>query len=184
MSTGGTGVVSESDSGRGMYAQTAGTSLPALEAQYIGPGGTSAVYADGHNGAGVRGHSNTGFGVSGISEGSTGIYGQSNLAGFIIIDGGITPGGIGVQGVNNLDYSTGVSGIANGTLGTGVSGTSQTGTGVDGSSQTGGTGAIGSGEYCVRGYGGDIGVYAQNTTTRGNVVYLPVVCERGKSVIG
>ena len=180
--TGGTGVVGESDSGRGIYAQTAGTSLPALEAQYIGPGGTSAIYADGHNGDGVRGHSNTGFGVSGISEGSTGVYGQSNLAGFLIIDGGITPGGIGVQGVNNLDYSTGVSGIANGTLSTGVSGStsgngpgvsgsSQSGTGVSGSSQSG-TGVSGGGGYGVRGYGGDIGVYAQNSTTSGNIVYL------------
>ena len=155
------------------------------------------------------GDSNTGDGVVGTSNGDTGVYGRSNLAGSIGED--IVYGGTGVFGVNDQIVGTGVQGQANGDNGTGVWGISVNGYGVFGTSTSGfgvsgtstdgfgvagssgssigvkgdsgsGTGVYGNcnGGYGVTGAGGNVGVYAHNSTVAaGNDAYLASQCCAG-----
>ena len=71
------------------------------------------------------GDSNTGDGVVGTSNGDTGVYGRSNLAGSIGDD--IVYGGYGVFGVNDQTVGIGVFGQGNGDNGFGIWGTSTSG---------------------------------------------------------
>jgi hypothetical protein len=126
---------------------------------------------------GVWGDSAVEYGVVGTSGGPAGVYGTSNKSDF--------PAGIGVLGVNSRGTGTeghgligvigkgsvrGVSGVCDTSYGT--TGVSTSGTGVAGSSDSG-TGVLGqSNQYGIRGEGGNIGIYAHNSTVDGHDVYL------------
>lgn len=115
--------------------------------------GGSGVYGENnlYRGIGVLAQADSGYGVSGFSATLVGVVGQS--------------GGQGLKtGVTESDDATptGVRGIGVGSA-QGVVGISASGNGVRGTSATG---------YGVSGEGGDIGVYAHNTTTPHNTVYL------------
>jgi hypothetical protein len=102
-------------------------------------------------GIGVRGQANKGTAVSGLSTEGDGVVGQGGKTG---ISG--TGGNIGVSGTGDI-------GVAGSGRRTGVQGYTASGTGVLGISNT---------EYGVKGYGGNIGVYAENKTDPSHVAYL------------
>lgn len=125
---------------------------------------------------GVWGDSKAGFGVAGTSTGPAGVYGRGGP-----VADPHDPSPIGVLGEN--PNGTGTEGrgligvIGKGTL-RGVSGASDTGYGTTGVSTSGigvagssnsGTGVQGdSPGYGIRGNGGNIGVFARNTTSGAN----------------
>jgi hypothetical protein len=142
-----------------------------------------------NTGNGVQGGSIQGLGVVGTSTSATGVYGTSLKAGvYPPLEGGgpDEEGGVGVMGENNLLRGTGVlgRGEAAGVRGVGhqagVLGESKEQVGVQGVGNVGvfgspgavvtinaewaDTGVVGLSpdSYGVRGYGGDIGVYAAN----------------------
>ena len=172
------GVWGESDTGYGVV----GTSS-----------GSSGVQGGSLDGIGAAGTSKTNLGVYGLSEQSTGVYGESQLycpdpflfprgigmQGVNSLNGGIglrgdggslgygvfgqSDGGTGVQGTGK----TGVFGQANADGAEGVVGTSANGSGVGVRGVCGidipGSPGIQDG-YGVIGEGGNIGIYAQNSS--------------------
>lgn len=143
-----------------------------------GNDGTSGLTPPGTFGA--WGDSAKNYGVVGTSGGPVGVYGTSSKP----IDP-VFPAGIGVLGENTDGIGTegrGILGVIGKGTRRGVSGASDTGYGTTGFSQSGtgvaggsdsGTGIQGeSNEYAIRGYGGNIGVYAQNSTVGGHDAYL------------
>jgi len=103
------------------------------------------------------------YGVWGDSGDGYGVIGSSTLPGTPQPPEDPLPGGIGVLGVNDQFYGTGVQGSAIGESGIGVAGIAQTGNGVDGSSAEG-IGVVGTGgSVGVEGIGSAVGV-----TGRGN----------------
>ena len=138
---------------------------------------------------GAWGDSKSSYGVVGTSGGPAGVYGESNLSG----SGEFSLGGAGVLGVNKVlsgigvegrGSAIGVKGIPSSSYGRGVVGESDQGVGVSGSchatngvgvhgSSANGTGVLGvsTSEYGVRGYGGNIGMFAFNYTS-GTNAYL------------
>jgi hypothetical protein len=139
-------------------------------------GDSYGVWGDADGGDGVDGSSNVGIGVFGISNSGSGVAGGSRQGTGVAGRTGGRIGvygeslGIGVNGIGVLGEAsdgTGVAGSGNigvsGSGNIGVSGSSDDGTAVAGTSKN---------SYGVSGTGGNIGVYAQNLTAPGNVVYL------------
>ncbi len=159
-----------------------GSSNPLEPDQKYGAWGESdtgyGVVGTSSTSSGVQGGSINGIGAVGTSETGTGVYGASQKAGDDSPQTGPVPGGIGVEGENNLRYGTGVSGHANFDNGVGVKGTGNVGVwGVTEDRQVpqdNNAGVVGQGGgYGVRGYGDDVGLYAHNLTApQGNRAWL------------
>lgn len=140
----GDSVVNESNGNIGIGTTTPGSKLTvAGRIEAFTTGLISAVLGQSTNGSGVRGNSDTGFGVFGSSTSGRGVQGLSDsgdgLFGFSLTGNGVrgdtsNPGTAGVFGFNNGNGGQGVFGRA--INGTGVRGESVTGFGVFGSSDT------------------------------------------------
>lgn len=170
----------------------AGSSAPVAPDQKSGVWGQSdtgyGVVGTSAASAGVQGESLTGIGVAGTSDANVGVYGLSERFSGVYgesrasTDAPLSPGGIGVQGLNRGEGGIGVRGDG-GHSGQGVLGVSTQGTGVVGQSELvgvlgscAGTGVGVRAEslgYGVSASGRNIGVYAQCTTSGvNNVAYL------------
>ncbi|MGD1149389.1 MAG: hypothetical protein ABR961_15725, partial [Thermoanaerobaculaceae bacterium] len=144
-------------------------------------------------GSGVLGQSATGIGVYGNSDGPIGVkgwcsktggfgvYGEADATGAMGVFGG-SSNGTGVEGssgsatgVSGIGGTTGVFGDSPDGLGNGVWGHATGGAyaGVRGENAVGyAVTGVSLNQYGVRGDGGNIGVYAHNSTAGGHDVYL------------
>ena len=143
-----------SGSGNGVYGwSTSGTGVMGYSG---GATGVTGVSTSAH-GTGVSG-SGASVGVWGGSDSGNGVEGSSGSGPGVLGSGGTH----GVYGSSSSSSGHGVSGYATGS-GIGVYGSSPTGYGVTGVSPS---------QYGVKGDGGNIGVYAHNSTANGHDVYI------------
>lgn len=145
----------------------------ALESAHYG------FFGDSDIGYGVVGESTSFVGVAGVSSSGTGVYSQSNGQGKRSGGGhGALPQplapAIGVHGIAKtpgIQAAIGVLGESDN--GTGVSARSKSGVAIQGTTDDDiALVAISTNSYGVSGTGGDIGIYAHNSSANGNDAYL------------
>ena len=130
----GDSIVTESNGNIGVGTTTPGSKLTvAGRIEAFTTGSISAVLGQSPNGSGLRGHSETGFGVFGTSTTGKGVQGLSDSGDGVF---GFSITGNGVQGDTGNSSTAGVFGFNSGSGGNGVLGQAFNGTGVRGISST------------------------------------------------
>ncbi len=197
-SSGGAGMYAYSNNGQeGVYGQSDRVNGYGVHGVAHNGSNGAGVYGDGAGGAGVWGNSASGFGVYGWSTSGVGVEGYSGGTTGVV---GVSTAGTGVSGSgksvgvwggsdagNGVEGSSGtgpgvlgsggphgVVGMSSSSSGHGVSGyATGSGIGVYGESQNGyAVTGYSSSQYGVKGDGGNLGVYAHNSTANGHDVYL------------